>query len=502
MNSRMPFGKLDTNEVAALTNISRKQLGDYVKKGIVEPSCAGKSSRAGMTWSMPQVSMVGNVACLQGAGLSLEEIAKLANESPKTIDARLRALRMREVRQGRRRFKSLVLRDMELVDLDPIGTRSSQYLRYIPQRWMALIPLEIGGGLTSAHAHESRLVDLLGVAEVVGWATTDLYGAMASLDAAASSATHYQYVVLSSAPEPLSFGSVPDAGCYFSAGYDKTSCPRGGGLCEECSVFGRFPTNEENFRWNAVRRTNSTLWSRTVMADDLDEPYPTGAWSAYTKHYLAQARGGEGLGERAGDVDGVTVKPRMMPHEMRLPMGVTACVLPAGVYLCYQCDDSDYAFALQRMLGLASVIRRREFTLADELKASVDATATAGVVDGVNAARGDEPACYGDPEMRGWHRIVDQEDIRRLVLPTNMALAPEDGFCITCAAMPSLDRNDPVRYETQLLVDASDIAAPPPHCEAIVAACVLWEIVILRVFIVLHARRIGYGSFYLCVGVK
>ena len=49
-----------------------------------------------------------------------------------------------------------------------------------------------------------------------------------------------------------------------------------------------------------------------------------------------------------------------------------------------------------------------------------------------------------------------------LVVPTNMALEPEDGCCVICAALPSVDRNVSTRYEMQLLVDARSVTPPPP----------------------------------------
>lgn len=80
-----------------------------------------------------------------------------------------------------------------------------------------------------------------------------------------------------------------------------------------------------------------------------------------------------------------------------------------------------------------------------------------------NCPREEGPADPGSTTLNStpYEASRTNVELQRLCVPTGMALAPEDGYCVMCSTLPGVDRNDPTRYEMQLLVDASNIDPPP-----------------------------------------
>ena len=76
------------------------------------------------------------------------------------------------------------------------------------------------------------------------------------------------------------------------------------------------------------------------------------------------------------------------------------------------------------------------------------------------------PRDKGDPAMFGWFYPLDDAVLQDLKLPVDMALAPEDGFCLVHADIPLHNNSDQTaRQELQVLVDASAFADLFPTTE-------------------------------------
>ena len=145
--------------------------------------------------------------------------------------------------------------------------------------------------------------------------------------------------------------------------------------------------------------------------------------------------------------------------------------MPAGIYLCLQCGEGGYTGTYHQLLGMAMSISSRVFTEKEEI-AQYKAAMQEGPwrpEDKRNAGPGKRgpiiepfatPRLAGDPNMQGWNYRITQPEIHSLVLPTHMALAPEDGFCISCQTLPSPDRNAPARYELSFYVNCPEIKTP------------------------------------------
>lgn len=449
---------MSTAEVEKLTGISRYRLTAYIKNGVVNPARASASPQSEMRWTIDQVWMASKVPALLEGGMTLKQIAELADSGADAVDKELQAQYMRKMREGRRGLKDVLYRSREVEDSRSVGRINGEYLRYIPQRYLALAPMPEAKSLVDP-TWSSRLVELLNTAQTLGWSLADSTGFLSSIASNGADSTAYAFAALASPPMPAYSGmKAIDGGCYYAADPKLGAPGCDGTSCAACSRFGRAPSQSDVFEWRGRRDAHPELWDRTVMIDHLEKPYPSGIWSEYTKSLLA-----EGDDSYLDIEKSATVRPRLMPHAVQLPLGVTACVIPAGIFLCRQCDSSNQDGAFERMLGQASIMPQRRFSVEDEMEASRvilesvrrDQPETGPVPDPF--AR---PHIAGDPKMKGWWQRVSNRELQRLSVPTEMALAPEDGYCVICSTLPAADRNDPTRYEMQLLVDASKVAPP------------------------------------------
>ena len=456
-------GLLTTAEVERLTGITRWQLDTYMKKGIVTPLRAGASPLSDKRWTVQQVWQLWHVPTLLQQSFRLEDITALADQGTEATDVAMRPQYAHGIRAKRRALNNTIYRAQEAADHARIGAMGGDYLRHVPQRWLALAPA--AGAAPGSAEGMAPLAGLLTVAHTAGWSITESVGALASLSAAGETGGLYAYVALATAPMPTPLlTDQPDSGCYrvFDPGGELPGCD--GTRCEECARFGTEPSEGLRLTWREAEK-GLDCQARTVMADALAEPYPTGTWAQYTACHLDMRRH-ERLRSHSTwpyqPNDCLTVRPRLMPHEVALPLGVTACELPAGAYLCHQCEQGDLARTYQYMLGKVSALARREFTEADELAAHRELLRLhrkeLGGEDGTGPFA---PLCtIKDPRPPQWHRPLGHGDLKQLTVPTRMALGGDDGCCIVCASLPTADRNEPARYEVQVLVNAGELAPP------------------------------------------
>ena len=437
---------LNTQDVTRLAGTSRRALDHYEAAGLLVPSRAAGMETGKKQWSVDQAKVSERVRILQH-GKSIEEIAELASGGPAPFLREFRTQCAQDVREGWRQLQAALLDDPRCANAQAVGERDGLYLRYLPQLWYALIPVDDAAEPLPNPGQLGRAyVNLHGVAHVLGWSTASSAGALASMDGGAAAHSSYAFIELAAPPMPApDMGPGIDGGCYCSA-VEAELAPRcRGEACQLCSLYGREPTTEELFNWKTEENTNPGQWSRTLMAAGMSEPYPYGVWSPASRR-------------EDGSWDFSAFRARLMPHEVRLPLGVTACSLPAGVYLSTQCDEGHEAETCQRLLGTVMAIGHRAFSQDDELACRQRAQrAQEQAARGVTAPRpygycfSREP--FADDTVQGWVRDLSSHDLRTLTVPTGTALAPEGGICLSCATLPTRMRNDVPRMELRVLVD-------------------------------------------------
>lgn len=463
--SPRPYIGISTADAESIIAITRNQLDKYQRKGIVSPLRSSPSPQAMYTWTFEQTWMASQIPELISHELTIDEAKELADRGMDQVYEQLKTSYLSDTRRSRRMLKSIVLYESIRRDYQTVGRRSDSYLRHIPERWLALAPLDPGHEVAPADDLARRTTALLGVAQTVGWCVTKVTGIIASISADGSSSTSYAFAQLASPPMPAYTGArVVDGGCYHAFDEDRASLRCDDPDCPNCSRFGRAPTARESFDWRGEADLSPWLWDRTVMAADIEEPYASGVWSQYTRERLARQRAF--FPTRRGEMEiGPSLRPRLMPHEVKLPFGVTACALPAGVHLCCQSEDASVRSSFQRFLGRASVFRQKPFTLEDEKSAATRTTKPKGADAVENGPVMEHFAQFRDlagEKEAHWSRDITRPELSRLVVPTMMALFPEDGYCVVCSTIPPSDRNQIPDLELQLLVDCSEIIAPPP----------------------------------------
>lgn len=441
---------LNTQDVTRLANTSRRVLDRYEQTGLLVPRRPSGSAKAKKQWSIEQAKTTDYIRVLQHADMSIEEIAALSDSGLSPFLGTVQRQCAQDMRNARRQMKASLKDERRCKRAQLIGAREHLYLRSLPQRWLALAPIgSVADTLPDPGGYARLYVDLYSVAHVVGWAPTGGTGVLASVpeDPSAPLAA-YAYIELASPPMPVpARGELLDGGCYRSiAGEDCAfACD---GDCSLCTHFGRQPSTEEQFRWKEWESENPGLWDHVLMAADMQRPYPYGVWSD------APVRADDPLSAAA-------FRPRLMPHAVRLPLGITACSLPEGIYLACQCSEDEEARTYQRLMGATMAIPRRRFTDADERALHARLSAEAGAQRG----RGDDSphqplfAQTGvtNLTMPGWVREVDLADLHKLTIPVNMALPPQTGFCVTYSTLQVHGRNDVPRLELRILVDASQL---------------------------------------------
>ncbi len=507
---------LTTKEVLELSDMSRKVLRSCVSEDVVTPRRDSTDSHYDQ-YTFAQLQDLSLVQAMRQSDVSMSDIAKLVNSPDDSLVKEAYLQTATAIRRNRRMLKSIVHFRRRIARFEPAGVRDGYYLRYLPERWMALLPAAVDlGGLIDADTFTSSLIALKDVVDVVGWSRSMVPAELTSYTADEAHSTSYVCIELASPPMPfITEGRIVDGGCYRVI--DEECCSCDGESCAECARFGRVPTEEELSLWKHIAITGQTI-NRTVLMSEMVEPYATGMWSECTQAACGQKEHCDGrdktacsklAGDRAGNAAGnhpdnpasnghdnhmgskvgncagdahaverpihkshgegapphlATVRPRLMPHEVRLPLGVTGCVLPAGVYLCRQNSYQQRDAAHQRMLGTIETIPHIPLTRERELE-----LARTSHVDGRRHPDDRRPGPFvepfaaprdrGDPTMFGWFYPLDDAALRNLKLPVDMALAPEDGFCLVQADIPLRNNSSQTaRQELQVLVDASAFA--------------------------------------------
>lgn len=468
---------LSTAELLEIAGITRKALRVYERDGACAPAVT--KSDYYKYWTLEQADEIRQISDLSQSGLSVKEIIAAARAPESSLLELSYIDAVSQQRKDRRRIKSLWLQRISSEArraLLEVG--DSWYLRYLPQRWLALVPvwphapeLVLPGQFIEAYRRLSE------VSQVVGWSASPLTGQLASIDESGAG-TSYIYLQLANAPMPVPIGRRPaDSGCYISASGEVNSPLCSARHCAECALFGCVPSEKALKHWAKAERDAAAagydLHDRTVMVDELAEPYLSGAWSVYTKHKL----GTDSEAARLG-VHGTTLRPRLMPHETALPCGVTACVLPQGFYLCKTCPSTSAAKEFDKARGVLEQLDTEEITEEHELETVRDAlrkheTSPVAAAERIgygfdhDETDADIPLQRGfsreplaamlsehEPKLRSWLHLMRERDFSEVKLKTGTALAPENGYLIVTNRLKPTMPNAHGMFEIQALVNA------------------------------------------------
>jgi hypothetical protein len=416
-------------------------------------------------WTLNQAELIVRIDKMRESGLSMAEIVRLFDAEDGTVDATIDTAYMQTMRKERRGLKRMLLQDQAIKTADEIAGQSGYYLRYLPQRWMALLPLSHNKAFEDEHYLQAAIA-LSNFAECAGWANAGISGRVTSAPNANEAIT-FAFTELASQPQPLLVpGSSADSGCYYS--FDSV-CVLGRTKpnCDTCSMGGRPIMPADKASWQTFA-DNSDSSNPTILLGSLERPFAEGPWSNLTRKWLERPNDAGALepSEFASmDSDIIAGRARLMPQLQRLPMNITACVIPAGMYLCRQCDIGEQQNALMEIIGITRVIPHRDMTIAEEKRVISDLADTlgssfdlrdAGQIDELTGLDGNFPQ-VADRAQIGWWRPIPDSLLSKLVIPTATALTGEGDFPVMCVNTPTSDVNALPRIEMQVPVDASGV---------------------------------------------
>ena len=460
-----PF--VSTRQFMSLTNITKSQRTNMQKVGVCEPAKVIQGGKH-YYYMLDQLQEADLASVMLASGMSYDELGGAFGEAPDTVDEIAYRCAEENQRASRRAVKRMAfLRKRVKSTRDVIGVEG-WYLRYLPNRWFALIPSSSQDVLfETPDKLACNYCELLGVADVVGWARTTLLGALDSFSADGGNRGSWQFVELSSPPTPIVTGSlVVDGGCYRTVHSDGGSSECDAMRCFECSRYGREPTDDERLRWREAGSRRPHLWDGCLMAQDMEEPYKFGMWADFTAAYLTE-KSSRSDGEKR-QKSCPTLRPRLMPLVFRLPMGVTACAFPAGVYLCRQEAYEERGWGsfhlVDTLRGLESfaftesmeedAIRCFRANCPDEHSRSLMSPVGHG---GPYLEPFAMPRGGGDPRYLSWHRRLQDGELSKLRVPYNMALWPQDGFAVIAESLPDAYATGKALKEYQVYVDPGSL---------------------------------------------
>ncbi len=458
---------LTTFELERITDSTRSQVENYAKKNYIESLRVSDMPRSDRLWDVNQVWALRKLSSLRQSNLSLDDIADIASKGSSSINNSVEDICMTQIRKSRRMLKSLAYTERYKNDIARVGYREQDpYLRYIPERWMVLIPTsEIKDASHRATEYTHPYANLLSLVDVLGWGASESYGSITSIGLDEKSATSYFFIDLTSPPaNSLNHTNVADSGCY----RELCELPAGGcdgKDCYSCSLFGRRLNATEQLTWNILPQED-------VLAKEQETENSENTKDETTECGLKNNNPSNTNNIECDFPITHVVKPRTMLRELDFPLGIVACAMPAGVYLCYQYDEKNQDSAIDRFKGVLPFIEKRE--LSDKDRQTTDSESATDVIDRfmdetVLPPSGKPPfpdplsipSFVGDPKMEGWFKKIGQSELNNLILPVNAALEPENGYCMTFAALPKTDDDTPKRYEMQVFVNAEKIITPP-----------------------------------------
>jgi DNA-binding transcriptional MerR regulator len=488
-------GLLSTADIGKLMELSRKALRYYDETGLCTPAYVDESNGYHY-YSTAQIYNLALIKASSDMGVPINALNDyLGTDDHIDFDRLLdRAYleTMEQLRCTRRAIKSIVRCQQIITETEQLGIRNEPYLRYLPERWCAFLPLEDHMNEQSSIRFARNNVCLKHAIETYGWAGTLQNGTLFSLSQNTHGGSACQFVELSSPPMPeYTGGMIIDGGCYRSAG-SNDGCPGcTASTCQGCARVGRTkPDLSERAEQGAASTAAPSLF--TLMMDDMEEPYLTGSWAEFTLRKIAERRGQVFDGEKQRELDmqrGRTMfpetaerwskhkqdthishpthngyrgtparRPMRMPMTTFLPNGISAGVLPAGIYLCQQHDvrqqASDLANLFSRLISrlpLHELTRDEEYVLhLSDLFRTFHAPRPRS---GPAAEPFSEPRVVADQERAGWFEALG-DDLSGIELVTGTGLTSDTDFCIVDAHMMFPEQDVVPRKEFEMLVYA------------------------------------------------
>lgn len=455
---------LSTSDFYDISGVTSMTLRTYENNGLIDP--AYRSGPDGYKyWTLDQVPLIELIDAMRSGGASVSDIAhtKLLGKSALLESAY--ACQAARLRRDRRTMKAIVHTRQRYADLQKVENLEGFYLRYLPLRWLAVAPLLPHKPQFSENREfMNTFQGLAKVVSAVGWCETMTFGTLLSLSADGSKASRYAYVELASPPMPETTGSrVIDGGCYrvFDSSFNADACDGSG--CSSCSRFGCTPSKDDEYRWGESAKIPE-LFDRVLRIEDIAEPIAQGdTWEAFKRSVLERGSCADAAkkieeavayGPRGEASEQVSCAvPCRMPLGVRLPMGVTACSLPAGVHLCKQISFED-SRAKRQFLDFAknlSPSSRTPQEVADSLGRATSQW-NAPVEKGPLVEPFAVPRTHGVSSLEGFVRELTDDQARRLLRVQPAGLELEDGFCATSSNMV-MSYDQSVTQEYHVLVD-------------------------------------------------
>lgn len=440
---------LTSKEVMELTGANRRMLVSIEERGLCSPvHLEGKRDTLG--WSYSQMQTIKRIQSLRDLGVPFETIEQRMKESG--IEEMSDALIMEVSRKQRRALKQTTVSASRVADAASAEGEDEFYLRYIPQRWLAIVRCG-ENHLPGSSGYTKARTLLQTLANHVGWCSIDSGGSITSTDGS----TNLVFCFLTSQPLPLPLpGYSADGGCYHDFGgdcaFDDKQSAR---QCALCPRHGNAADNGMRLRW--------TAFCDEIGAVPLQQGFPSktraekGPWCEFTKRstmedFLERRKKGNWL---------IAGRPCSMPLETELPTGVTGAVLPAGVYLCKHAQGNEHGEVLSELRTLIKTMKRKDLT--PETAASIRTHIESQMIEDDRLARlehNDEcisplsgPPFAGDIYWQGWSHGIDASTIHSLTSFSSAGIFEEDTDIIV-ADLPGHDG-----YEIQTLIDIDALPA-------------------------------------------
>jgi len=465
---------LSSAAIKKLTGLGRRALRYYENLGVCIPHYIDENTGY-RYYTMDQVYVLLQLMDIKDMNVKLTTLSDYKDDQgfmrfDKIIyQSRIETAAL--LRTARRAIKNAIHCELTLRDMETLGIQEGYYLRYIPERWMALLPI-------AYHSHTKmmpadiveRHVYLDAAVHLYGWGDTKINGSVLAPSVETKLGLEYLFIELSSPPMPQIAGTrTVDGGCYHEAG-DKEYCV--GFDKEDCLMCSRNGTKIDKAVWGGDKNTEDAevLASFTRMMDDLDKPYRTGLWAGFTERKIAEREGRVSGGDDDGDglprhKSNPAMQPMLMPHVVRLPHGVTTCMLPAGFYLCKQHENEDSDTARAKLLAIAASLPAYELGIKEEhmRHKRLSQAVTNGrefLLSPYRCAPFVEPFAapriVADPDKYGWHKILDEGDFSGISVRTDAGLIPEANCLLVDSRMLFPAQNSMPYLELQLFVDIEE----------------------------------------------
>ena len=450
---------LTTDEVMEIAGCSRRSLMEIVDAGVVNPVQTNISAGA-YAWTPSQAQLVAQARDAVQAGVTLEKIASMIEDDDPFFEAKVLAARSKTTR-------SVLCAELAQRRLSRFTAEMSsahvgqQRVCYLPQRWLAIAPLRENCP-PGSHAQVNLLKGMRSLCVQVGWAATEITGTLSY--ALRGEAKGFAFIELAEQPLPAPLPKgMGRSGCYKSFGGD---C-RGGGS-KDCSLCPHGPASYDS-SWLAYLEDDMPTTTAPILGSD-DVEYACGPWSDWCTLWAAGGQDKLGLlsGEPyAGMRRTAAIRPALMPmpEGVALPLGLMACVLPAGTYLCRRCEVTKASIEYNSFCGMLRALPKRDLITSaeEELSRNMESHATRQFngrapyeIDPLEDPSA--PVTFeGDPTLTGFSMVIEDDDLHKVTVHGACGLERGADPVVVSVSTPGEKRGMPGTCDLQVYVDAADM---------------------------------------------